>query len=371
MGDKQTSAGSGKVGVEVLGPSTEVWSLSWKALPGRDFLAHPSLAERILDRLIASHDPPRTRLLFFVLMPTEIHAITQIERGLSVSSITRAFSHILSRWIRQAQSLRGSVFDGPYRASPMDSQEALRRETLMLARRPVKLGLCASTRYYAHSALPLLMGLKYSETFDASPLLSVFGQTWTQARRSLQSYLRRRPTEEDWRAWELVRELRMPDTLQGPLSGAAVGGHLSAAAAELIAAGGGYGIEGALALLETWVCAKISPSHLLDLHRESRALQAVRGRALVACLAVDHQLCSAAFVARHFGRSKGTTSEQMAKCRRNRARDRLILATPLQRIITESNELKRAGRRLDIPTNPAAVAETHPERNGSPSVPLS
>jgi hypothetical protein len=55
----------------------------------------------------------------------------------------------------------------------------------------------------------------------------------------------------------------------------------------------------------------------------------------VACLAVEHGLCSAATVARHFQRAKATLSEQMAACRAS-ANDRQILSTPVQRIVEEA-----------------------------------
>lgn len=104
---------------------------------------------------------------------------------------------------------------------------------------------------------------------------------------------------------------------------------VDAAAASLIAAGGSYGIDGALELLGDWVGAKIHPSAHVELKTGSRAL-AARARALVACLAVDHRLCAAASVARHFHRAKATLTtlcEQMSACR-SRAADQLILAAP-------------------------------------------
>jgi hypothetical protein len=68
-----------------------------------------------------------------------------------------------------------------------------------------------------------------------------------------------------------------------------------------------------------------------------------RGRALVACLAVDHRLCSAASVARYFRKAKATLSEQMAACRA-RSTDRQILETPVRRILEESATLQAKAR---------------------------
>jgi hypothetical protein len=68
--------------------------------------------------------------------------------------------------------------------------------------------------------------------------------------------------------------------------------------------------------------------------RDVRSVAGAHARALVASLAVRHRICSAASVARHFGRARATVSEQMAACRRRPA-DRQILDTPVQRILEE------------------------------------
>jgi len=128
---------------------------------------------------------------------------------------------------------------------------------------------------------------------------------------------------------------------------------VDAAAAMLIAAGGSYGIEGALEVLETWVSAKIQPGSMVNLHSASSALTA-RGRALVACLAVAHRLCSAASVARYFCRAKATLSEQMTACRA-RLGDRHIVETPIRRILEEAAALQAMGcpaNRRRVPSLP-------------------
>ena len=106
----------------------------------------------------------------------------------------------------------------------------------------------------------------------------------------------------------------------------------------LIAAGGTYGIDGALALLSTWCAAKVHLASSLTLHAAPTAA-AARGRALVACMAVNYRLCSAASVARYFHRAKATLSEQMTACR-VRPSDQQILGTPLRRILDEAAALQ-------------------------------
>jgi len=277
-------------------------------------------------------------LVDFVLLPTEIHAISQIRADDSIGGVARAFGNVVSRWVREAQPVRSPVLAGPYRALPIESIEALRHEVRMLAWRPVFQKSCSTSTHHPHGALRIALGLTPSKGFDARPLLSQFGESVPTARAALRSWIAKRPSEQDWRAWELTKGLELATGNVGPHPSMAKA--VDGAAATLIAAGGGYGIDGALELLETWVGARIQPATPLDLHTSSSAL-AARGRALVACLAVAHRLCSAASVARHFHRAKATLSEQMTACRLRPA-DRLIFGTPLRRILEEAAALRAA-----------------------------
>lgn len=313
--------------------------MCWQAAVGRDFLAQPSLAGRIRTRLIGAHQRSGRVLVDFLLTPTEIHAIAQVHPDDSVGGVARAFGNVLSRWVREAQPIRSPVLAGPFRALPIDSVEALRDELRMLAWRPVLQKLCTTPTHHPHGGLRVALGLTPSKGFDARPMLSFFGQPVPVARAALRQWIAKRPSDQEWRAWELVRGLELATGSVGPQPFMAKA--VEGAAAALIAAGGSYDIGGALELLEAWVAARIHPSGPLELRASSGAV-AARGRALVACLAVTHGLCSAASVARHFERAKATLSEQMTACRA-RSADRLIIATPLRRILEESASLRGVG----------------------------
>lgn len=310
-----------------------MWSLCWQAAPGRDFLATATLATRIKERLISAHQYLGWVLIDFVLMPEEIHAIAQIGEGEVAGSIARSVNHILSRWVREAQTLRGPVLAVPLQAAQLESGVALRQEVRMLAWRPVRRRLCATATHYPHGALRAALGITSIPGFDARPLRRCFGSGLSESRAALRACIRLRPTDEEWRVWELTRGLELATSQLGEDLAKTVPKAMSVGAASLIAAGGGYGIDGALGLLEAWVGQMIHPTGELDMHHGSGML-AARGRALVACLATHHGLCSAASVARHFDRAKSTLSEQM-KASRERPVDCAILATPLRRILEE------------------------------------
>lgn len=325
---------------ETLVSTSTIWVLSWQAAVGREFLADPSMHARIRGRLVGAHQRIGRTLIDYVLLPTEIHALARIGPDDSAAGVARAFGNVLSRWVREVQPIRSPVLAGPYRGCIIPSIEALRDETRMLAWRPVHLGLCTTPTHYPHGALRIALGLTPARGLDSRPLLQHFGDSVPEARAALRRWIAKRPCDEEWRAWELIRGLRLATGIVGPRRTLARTVH--GAAVSLIAAGGTYGVDGALRILEIWVAAKIHPT-LAGSRRDGPMAIGPRERALVACLAVRHQLCSAASVARHFDRSKATLSEQMAACRASPA-DRQILATPVQRIVEESAALRESVR---------------------------
>lgn len=334
---------------EPTGEST-VWHLCWQAAMGREFFVHPSLYARTRDRLIDAHRRRGRVLVDYTLLPTEIHVVTEIPPGDDASGIARAVGNVVARWVRAAQPVRNPVFAGPYRAHLIRSEAELRAETRMLAWRAVVLGGCNTPSHQTHGALRIALGLTPAQGFDARPLLSVFGDSVPQARAALRAFVKQRPSDREWRVWELTRGLALtmggigvPSTIAGEIR--------SPTTAALLAAAGSDGVDGALGLLSAWVTAKLDARGVLDLHAGSDSTGA-RGRALVACLAVEYRLCSAASVARYFGRAKATLSEQMQACKARPA-DRAIMATPVHRIIDEVAALAAmAGSVLPIGSGP-------------------
>jgi hypothetical protein len=309
------------------------WHVSWQAAIGRDLFAEPSLYPRVRERLIDAHSRRGRVLVDYTLLPREIHLVSQIAPGDSVGGVARAIGNVVARWVREQQPVRSPVFAGRYRAHAIASADDLRSELRMLAWRPVLLGLCATPSHHPHSALRTVLGLRPAHGFDARTMLCLFGDSVPQARAAMRAWLVRRPSEREALQWELACGLALAVGTVGPH--AVMARELrSAGAARLVAAAGSAGIDGALLLLQAWVLARLGARRDLDL-RQAKGAVGARVRALVACLATDHDLCSAASVARYFGRAKATLSEQMA-ARRLHPVDRQILATPMQRIVEEA-----------------------------------
>lgn len=321
------------------GGDASVWHLCWQAAVGCELFADESLYPRVRERLLDAHRRRGRVLVDYLLLPREIHVIAQLRPGDSPGGVARAVGNVVARWVRATQPVRSPVFAGPFRAHRIPSREDLRHELRMLAWRPVFLGLCATPSYHPHSALRTTLGLRPAQGFDARPALSLFGESVIGARAAMRAWLRHRPSQRQLHQWELVCGLALATGSIGP--------HRTMArelrqldAARLVAAGGADGIDGTLRLLEAWVKVRLGLGKNADLHL-ARDAAAARGRALVACLAVAHGVCSAASVARHFERAKATLSEQMAACRRRPA-DRQILAVGVTRLVEEALALRSA-----------------------------
>lgn len=311
-----------------------IWHICWQAAKGRNLLADPSMQSRIRDRLFAAHEPPGRDLLLYLLMPSEIHVLCRLPASAGPGTIARVVANLVSRWVRDIDRTRGPVFAGRYHAHEASTMSLLRREVRMLAWRPVAAGLCSRPTYYTKSSLRATLGLERMKNFDAKALSSAFGSSILEARMAMRDVIRGRPPAVELREWELARGLAL--AIGSSDSASPLVREVGGAAAALVAAGGAEGIDGAVKLLERWVAWKLGLRTGQCLAKVAGSPGA-RARALVAGLAVEAGLCSAAFVARHFNRSKATLCEQMAASRR-RPEDRHLLGTPTWVIL---DDLKR------------------------------
>lgn len=318
-----------------LSPEAPMWHLCWQAAVGRDFMSQAELVPRIRHRLIEAHCRAGRVLLAYLLLPSEIHVLCALAGDDSPGTLARAIGNVVSRWVRGAQTVRSPVLAGPYRARRIGSLAEVRDELRMLAWRPVHLRLCRSPMHYAHGYVRVALGRTPARRHDTRPLLGLFGDPVPAARAALRKWLSVRPSDELRLRWELANSLVLATGSVGPQPRMAK--ELRSPGAAALVAAAGEGIDGALRLLSTWVAARLEAQGPLDLHA-GRGAAAARGRALVACLAVHHQLCPAASVARFFGKAKATLSEQMSACRR-RAADRAVLEVPVDRIVEESRAL--------------------------------
>jgi hypothetical protein len=319
-----------------LAPST-IWHIVWQAVEGRDLVASDELVEQIRARLLATHRPAGRELLHYLLTPTEMHLLSRLPAGTPPRDVVRSIGSIVARWVRQTQGRPGVVFAGPYRAYAVESEQAARDEFRMLAWRPVILGLCKIPMHHVTSSLRTTLGKRRPAGFELMKPLLMFGNGRLPAARDVfKAAIATRPSEIEVRRWELARGMTLAPGDAGMVS--SVARPVRGLAAALVAASEPPGIDGALMLLERWVLVRIGLRDVESLAM-SHSLAGARVHALVASLAVQLELCSAASVARHYRRAKATLSERMAACRRE-PEDRAILGLPLGRIVEEAIGLR-------------------------------
>ena len=312
--------------------SPRAWHIYWQAALGRDLLFGPALAEKIRGRLIAAHRVAGRKLLYYLLMPREIHLISTLQQDDAPGSFAAGVSNVIGKWVREADGSFGPVFAGRYHAQPVGSVAALRSEVRMLAWRPVAAGLQDAPTNYGNSALKAILGLCLPNGFNATALFDWLGSSVPVERSALQRELASEPSNLEVVQWELAKGLVSARGTVGP-SGL-MARHVRGAAATLVAASGDRSVDGALKLLDRWVEVKLGlrGGHGLS---SRKGLDGARGRALVASLAMRSGLCSAASVARHYGRAKATLSEQMTASN-SRSADQAILCIPMEQVVREA-----------------------------------
>ncbi len=309
-----------------------IWHVSWQLTWGRDLLRWPSLADRIVSRLISAHDALGRELLFYLVLPREIHLISMLPADAPPSVLAVGVANVIGKWVRQADGQLGPVFIAPFRAEAIGRMESLCRDIRMLAWRPVSTGLRDAPTNYAYGALRPLVGLSLPGGFRTAPLFDLLGSKVPQDRARIRRVMAEPPTELDVLQWELAKGLVPARGTLGP--GGLMTRHVQGAAAVLVAASKDKSIDGALRFLVRWVEVKLGlqGGHGLS---SNGGPEGARGRALVAGLALKSGLCSASSVARHFGRAKATLSEQMTASS-SRAADQAILAIPMEQIVKEA-----------------------------------
>lgn len=317
------------------GAGARICHVYWQASIGRDLLLKSALANQIRARLLGAHRAPGRELLYYLVLPREIHVLSLLPPGDSAVALGNGLSNMIARRVREADGKFGSVFSDRYRAEGIDGIDGLLNEVRMLAWRPVSTGQSAFPSKFMHSALRIILGLSPADGFQANGLLERLGGTVPLGRMALRRVLASRPSELEMLQWELGKGLMSAIGTVGPLG--SVARHVRGLAAALVAGSADKTIDGALELLELWVKTQLGLSSVLALS-DMKGFQGARGRALVACLAVRCGLCSASSVARYFGRARATLSERM-KAARSAPADQALLGIPMDKIVRDAISL--------------------------------
>lgn len=313
------------------GEARRVWHIYWQAVVDRDLVSHAALARQIRARLLGAHQAAGRELLYYLILPREIHLLSLLPTGDSAASLGNGLSNMIAKRVRQTDGALGAVFRDRYQAHSIDDVHRLRGEVRMLAWRPVSLKCSAVPSNYAFAALRAILGLNVAEGLHVNALLEHLDDTAPLGRVALRRALASPPSELEVLQWELSKGLASARGKAG--AAGSIARQVRGPAAALVAASPGKSIDGALDLLELWVATTLGLPPLPPL-AERHGFDASRARALVASLAVQLGLCPASYVASYFRRAKATLSEQMSAIR-TRPADKAILAVPADRIVRE------------------------------------
>lgn len=314
------------------GEASKVWHIYWQAVVGRDLVGEAALVKQIRARLLGAHQAQGRELLYYVILPREIHLLSLLPIGDSAASLGNGLSNMIAKRVRQADGTPGAVFRDRYQAHWISDVQLLCSEVRMLAWRPVSLKLCAVPSNYAFASLRAILGLSLGAGLHVTALLEHLGSTVPLGRIALRRALAMPPSDFERLQWELGKGLI---SARGSVGAAgAIARHVKGEAAALVAASASKSIDGALELLELWVATRLGLPLRLPL-ADQRGFLASRGRALVACFAVQIRLCPASYAARYFRRAKATLSEQMSAAR-SRPADKAILAVSAGKIVREA-----------------------------------
>jgi len=326
------------------GEASKVWHIWWQAVVGRDLICDTPLARQIRTRLLGAHLAHGRELLYYLILPREIHLLSLLPKGDSAASLGNGLSNMIAKRVRQADGMLGAVFRDRYQSQCIDDKEGLLATVRMLAWRPVAEGQSTAPSNFPHTALRSILGLNLGEGLHATALLEFLGETVPLGRIALRQALTTQPSDLEVLQWELSKGLVPARGAVG--TAGSVARRVSGSAAALVAASASKNIDGALHLLELWVATRFGlPAPSLA---DQGGLLASRARALVASLAVQFGLCPASYTAGYFGRAKATLSEQM-KSLRSRPADKAILAIPADKIVREAVEL--AAHQNDVGRN--------------------
>ena len=233
------------------------WSLCWQTALARSFLVHPSMTDKIRSKLLKLHREHGRVLVDFVILPTEILTITQVQPGDTVYNVAAPFGNQLAKWVQEHERVRSPLLAGPYSRQLLETDDEIRQEVRMMSWRPVLKGKAYAPDRDPNGALRSALGGNAARLFDPMPLLGFFGTGVNPSRDALRDWLRKPPSDEEWRAWELSRGLRLATGTSGPHPFMAK--KVTGMAAAFVAAGGSDTIEGALELLEIGSAPDFAP----------------------------------------------------------------------------------------------------------------
>ncbi len=136
-----------------------------------------------LDNLIEWKLELQIRVYSFCLMETHIHLIVNPgELPANVCELMKRLAARQTRYVNKRKHRTGSLWDGRYYASAIDSDAYLLQCSRYVELNPVKAKMCANAKQYRWSSYRAKLGLAEALWLDSDPCFSALGDTASKRR---------------------------------------------------------------------------------------------------------------------------------------------------------------------------------------------
>ncbi len=147
------------------------------------------------------------RVYGFCLMTNHVHLI--VDPGSDPASLGRLLKRLAgrqTRWVNRREGRRGTLWEGRYKSSPIQTEAYLHRCSRYVELNPVRAGLVARPREYRWSSFAAKIGRQKLDWLDADPCWESLGRDESQRRRRYAAWVRSGVEAEELRFLRLALE---------------------------------------------------------------------------------------------------------------------------------------------------------------------
>lgn len=119
--------------------------------------------------------PEHVSILAYCLMPNHYHLLVDVHTDQFITKVLHPFfaSYVIS--VNKYQNRVGPLFQGPYKAKEVDSEQSLLHLSRYIHRNPVEAGLVSDPIDWSYSSYPIYSGKKDDALVNTELILSLMG----------------------------------------------------------------------------------------------------------------------------------------------------------------------------------------------------
>lgn len=113
-------------------------------------------------------------LITYCLMPNHFHLLLKQKTVSGMTELMRKIGTAYVMYFNDRYTREGTLFQGTYKAVPIDSEAYLLHVSRYIHQNPLELGK-TNALSYPYSSYPIYLGLKSTEWVNPEPILDYFG----------------------------------------------------------------------------------------------------------------------------------------------------------------------------------------------------